>query len=306
MKRMLILLIVVVLLFAAGCGPAAEPIPAPKGEAFEPQKPAEETKAETPGQEEPIEQKEPEEQEEQKEPEEQEEQKEPEEQEEPQALEMAGQEELPAEEAPEEAAPETPQEEAEPEAPAAEETDPSYLEKIAWADQSVFAEPSYDSVFVGTVELAGTYTIVEEAYDEEGNLWGKLKSGIGWIDLTALGADVPVLAGLMDERVLEQPHHIAIVDDSEYMEYLVFRATETLTDVRLTMLMLSESGYTEDSTLHTIPEMTLEKPLVAEVVFYGDFTTYGLTFTDESGTERYFALYISGRNGAPVLQEFEP
>jgi len=192
------------------------------------------------------------------------------------------------------------------EAPASEQTENlPYTIRLSGLI-SIFDQPTYDGCYVQSVGEDGVYTIVEEEPDEEGNLWGKLKSGIGWIDLTALGADVPVLAGLMDERVLEQPHHIAIVDDSEYMEYLVFRATETLTDVRLTMLMLSESGYTEDSTLHTIPEMTLEKPLVAEVVFYGDFTTYGLTFTDESGTERYFALYISGRNGAPVLQEFEP
>jgi len=301
MKRMLILLIVVVLLFAAGCGPAAEPIPAPKGEAFEPQKPAEETKAETPGQEEPIEQ---------KEPEEQEEQKEPEEQEEPQALEMAGQEELPAEEAPEEAAPETPQEEAEPEAPAAEETDPSYLEKIAWADQSVFAEPSYDSVFVGTVELAGTYTIVEEAYDEEGNLWGKLKSGMGWVDLTDIRSEarknVPVSANFAEERLLASGnYHSYVPAEAEYALQIAFRARETLRNVTLCTMVLNETMEPAE-VIYLLDEWNADTPLVAELLFPGDMTCYGLRFTDAAGAERFFILSISGRNGMVCLTESEP
>ena len=197
-----------------------------------------------------------------------------------------------------------PQPEPEPE-PAPEPEPQSYTVRLS-ALIPIFDQPTYDGCYVQCVGEDGVYTIVEEKTDEEGSLWGKLKSGIGWIDLTALEQPTPVLAALMDERILEQPHHIAIVDNSEYMVYLVFAATETLTDVRLTMLQPAQIDYVEESTLHTIPEMTPEKPLVAEVVFYGDFTTYGLTFTDESGTERYFALYISGRNGAPVLQEFEP
>ena len=171
---------------------------------------------------------------------------------------------------------------------------------------SIFDAPSYDGCYVQSVGQDGVYTIVEEQVDGEGNLWGKLKSGVGWVCLTELDAELPVSAGLADAAILQDPHLIVIVDDSEFMEYLVFRANETLSDVRLTSLLPDVGGYTEDCTYDTFPQLTPEKPLVAEVVFYGDFTTYGLSFTDESGTQRHFALYISGRNGAPVLQEYTP
>ena len=171
---------------------------------------------------------------------------------------------------------------------------------------AVFDAPSYDGCYVGSIGEKGVYTIVQEQTDPEGYLWGKLKSGIGWINLSEYHADIPLWAGLGSEALLDFPHHIAVVDDSEYMEYLVFQAKSTLTDVRLISLLPDVGTYTEDSILCTIPELTPDMPLIAQVVFYGDFTTYGLSFTDENGTQRLFAVYISGRNGAPILQEYTP
>ena len=46
---------------------------------------------------------------------------------------------------------------------------------------NIFAEPRYDYTIVDTVWEKGLFTIMEEKEDEEGNLWGKLKSGLGWI-----------------------------------------------------------------------------------------------------------------------------
>ena len=60
---------------------------------------------------------------------------------------------------------------------------------------SIFDGPSYDYTYVQSVGQDGIYTIVEEAYDSEGNLWGKLKSGLGWVLLeeayTASGRTCP-------------------------------------------------------------------------------------------------------------------
>ena len=46
----------------------------------------------------------------------------------------------------------------------------------------IYDSPSYNGEQVQNLPL-GTYTIVEEQYDDNGKLWGKLKSGIGWICL---------------------------------------------------------------------------------------------------------------------------
>ena len=58
-----------------------------------------------------------------------------------------------------------------------------YLETIP-TNQSVYYGPGYAYNYVTYIKTGGIYTIVEEAYDEAGNLWGKLKSGVGWVDLS--------------------------------------------------------------------------------------------------------------------------
>ena len=62
-------------------------------------------------------------------------------------------------------------------------TNSSYTVTLSGSDE-VFKQPSRYSAFVQTIGLSGIYTIVEEAYDDMGNLWGKLKSGIGWVLLS--------------------------------------------------------------------------------------------------------------------------
>ena len=55
-----------------------------------------------------------------------------------------------------------------------------YVQSIS-AGQSIYAGPHYDSGIAMVLGENGIFTIVEEAVDDEGNLWGKLKSGAGWI-----------------------------------------------------------------------------------------------------------------------------
>lgn len=59
-----------------------------------------------------------------------------------------------------------------------------YTITVSWSDQPIYSGPGYEYLYEGTVEIAGVYTIVEESYDGFGNLWGRLKSGAGWIDIT--------------------------------------------------------------------------------------------------------------------------
>ena len=171
---------------------------------------------------------------------------------------------------------------------------------------SIFDAPSFDGRYVRSVGQNGIYTITEEQADEEGNLWGRLKSGVGWVCLSEQAAEIPLLAGLSDASILDAPHHFIHVDDSAFSEYVVFQPNSALTDVIFSALLPDAEGYIAESLCDRIPELTPEKPLIAQVVFYGDFTTYGLSFCDETGIQRYLALYISGRNGAPVLQEYIP
>jgi hypothetical protein len=58
-----------------------------------------------------------------------------------------------------------------------------YLFSVEENAFEIYEGPSYSSAYVQMLP-EGTFTIVEEQYDENNNLWGKLKSGIGWICIT--------------------------------------------------------------------------------------------------------------------------
>ena len=56
---------------------------------------------------------------------------------------------------------------------------------LVWLDvgEIVYEKPYPHSGMTYAIETAADYTIVDETYDEYGNHWGKLKSGIGWVYL---------------------------------------------------------------------------------------------------------------------------
>ena len=185
--------------------------------------------------------------------------------------------------------------------------DGSYLVQIPFADQSIFDAPGYDNYFVQTCEVAGTYTIVEEHLDDEGNLWGKLKSGAGWVDLTEvenrIAENAPVSANYADDLLLESNQYLFFSDtETEYSFLIAIRAYETLSDVRLCNANLfGENGLTE---LYTAEEISPEMPLVANIYLPGDMSAYMLIFKDSEGTEHSYIITSSGRNNTLVFTQY--
>ncbi len=185
-----------------------------------------------------------------------------------------------------------------------------YLQKISSPDQAIYHGPSYDSGLAGTVEIAGTYTIVEEARDAEGNLWGKLKSGAGWVNLTQIREyleNPPLLtAAYADDTLLSGGHYHHYVQPllDEYGVAIVFRAGQTLWDISFFTLNLSES-LEMGELLTTLPELTPDMPFVAEIMFPGDMTMFGIRFTDSLGQVHSYCISISGRDGSVVLSSLE-
>ena len=52
-----------------------------------------------------------------------------------------------------------------------------------YKDLPYYQLPTYNSKINGRITKTTIYTIVDEKYDESGYLWGKLKSGVGWVNL---------------------------------------------------------------------------------------------------------------------------
>lgn len=175
-----------------------------------------------------------------------------------------------------------------------------YLQEVARHDQPIFDTPSYDGAVVDTVQVAGIYTIVEEVTDDEGNLWGKLKSGTGWIDLDdarAFNENIPLLsAGYAHEDLLNTGDYIGCGEDSEFSVALVIHAYDTATDLKLTQVLWTEEGFVDDTVLFTLEELTPRTPLVAKVVFSGDMTMFAVTATAPDGTVQRYILSQNGRN----------
>lgn len=188
--------------------------------------------------------------------------------------------------------------------------DVPYRQRVSRPDEPVFTGPGYDEYCVATVQEAGVYTIVEEAEDDEGHLWGRLKSGLGWIDLTHVRSQEiaawPVSAAYAADCPPKNACHAFWMAEDDTTAWIVLRAYEPLTDVRLVEWDMAEADYADPQTLYVLPELTPDTPLLAGVVFYGDMTTYGLIFTDAAGQQRAFAVSISGRNGMLVLDEILP
>ena len=184
-------------------------------------------------------------------------------------------------------------------APAARE----YTLRIEDPETMIYAGPAFLSGAVAMVEEAGTYTIVEEAQDRDGNTWGRLKSGAGWICLTE-----PALAPIYADYAAESfnAYHAYWSDETDYITSIGFTPAEKLTNVRFGLLDWFETeSWQMAEELYTVDEIDPDHAFLAQVVFWGDMTTYGISFTDADGAERHFAVSISGKDGSLVCQEYQ-
>lgn len=182
--------------------------------------------------------------------------------------------------------------------------DTSYTMKITDPETMVYTGPAFVSGAAAMVGEAGTYTIVEEVTDADGNTWGRLKSGAGWLCLTQ-PPKAPIYADYAAEDF--NTYHAYWSDETDYITAIGFTPAERLTNVKFGLLDWFETeSYQMAEVLYTIDEMDPEHCFLAQVVFWGDMTTYGISFTDESGEARHYAVSISGKDGSLVCTEYEP
>lgn len=189
-----------------------------------------------------------------------------------------------------------------PEDPSAS-ADSSYTIRIGDPDTLIYAQPAFKYGSVALVEEAGVYTIVEEALDADGNTWGRLKSGVGWVCLTE-----PPLAPIHADYAEESfnAYHAYWSDETDFITSIGFTPAETLTDVQFGLLdWFEREQYTMSEVLYTMDELDPEHCFLAQVVFWGDMTTYGISFTDADGEVRHFAVSVSGKDGSLICAEYE-
>lgn len=179
-----------------------------------------------------------------------------------------------------------------------------YLQRVINHDQLIFDAPTYDGNMVATVGQAGTYTIVEEATDSEGNLWGCLKSGLGWIDLTdvrRMEQEPPVLTvAYADHAPLPEDYHSYDGKEDDFNVGILFHAYGKLTNVQLCEGWW-DGEWKDAEPVYSLDVLDESKPLLAQLTFPGDLSMYQITFTDASGVSHSLFLGQSGRNGSLTL-----
>ena len=191
-----------------------------------------------------------------------------------------------------------------PEDPAETTATPPVIVRIDDPETMIYAAPGFVNEVTALVEEAGAYTIVEESTDADGNVWGRLKSGLGWVCLTN-PALMPIYADYAEESF--NAFHAYWCDETDYITSIGFTPAEKLTDVRFGLLDWFETeSWQMAEVLYTMDELDPDHAFLAQVVFWGDMTTYGISFTDADGAERHYAVSISGRDGSLVCTEYKP
>ena len=117
---------------------------------------------------------------------------------------------------------------------------------------------------------------------------------------------IPItLESITKDDVNETDYHVFIKEESEYTQFLLLEPSEEISDISLSLMEITDEGLSVGETIYTLDKLNADKPLAVGVVFYGDFTTYGLSFKGTSGNECNYIIYTSGKDGSVILQEAE-
>ena len=128
---------------------------------------------------------------------------------------------------------------------------------------------------------------------------------IGMLLLTLCGCGGNVNAPMRAEfATTDMPvDNFFIAEDSEYISYILFTAEDKVTDVRVYAMDFAEDGFVPAEELYAADTMKQGETLLGGVVFWGDMTTYGMSFTDSSGAVRSYEMTVSGKDGSLIFAE---
>lgn len=168
------------------------------------------------------------------------------------------------------------------------------------AETPIYKRPGTSSQFVQYVGIDGTYTIMEEARDANGSRWGRLKSGLGWVNVTdplcTPTSRYPVTISQASQSVLGREHYQAYID-VEYSRYVAIQAHDTIYDLKIAFVNGDQPPKEVYSRSLLLPDM----PLVASLSFAGDFYSYTITYTDDAGYSYSHRIYESGMDGSLIV-----
>lgn len=124
------------------------------------------------------------------------------------------------------------------------------------------------------------------------------------------GSDSPVSIHWAEEELKNfKQHDEFTADTSEGQVELLFSTKRDVKDfkvLKLEMQDVDEDGVVSYKTeeIHEQDVFKSDRPLVVKMTFFGDLPTYGISFVDDAGVTRKFAIGMSGRDGSLLLYDF--
>ncbi|MGN0425173.1 MAG: hypothetical protein ACI4FY_07630 [Acetatifactor sp.] len=105
-------------------------------------------------------------------------------------------------------------------------------------------------------------------------------------------------------------YHECILDHSAYATQIGFEVAETVSDVSVLSLSLTdvpESGeLLFDATVeYSLPELTPDMPLVVSAGFGETIPTLGISFLDPNGDRKVYGITMSGEDQSILLNEIQ-
>ena len=183
-----------------------------------------------------------------------------------------------------------------------------YLIKITRADLPHFRGAGYETGFTEYLRTPGTYTVLEEARDSFGNLWGRMKSGAGWLDLTRLEkeeAAAPLIS--ITQELPTGSYHNCTISSDTYAAQITLLTKETVTNVEVFFLDCTD-GYRETAVQYHLDTWTPDTPLLVTAAYYGDMSVYAVRVTDSDGFIHRYAIWenLSGEGAPFTLTTYYP
>lgn len=184
-----------------------------------------------------------------------------------------------------------------------------YYVTVTDKNYPIYETPDASKAPIATVKAAAIYTIMEEVRDDIGNVWGRLKSGAGWIIVTELYKEqiegVEIMVDHAPEYMPEGSDYYVCGDDlSQYAAPFVLYTSDTVTDLQIWELKLADYDHEAVKPIGTWAEWNPDTAVVVLGSFPLDFSAYGVFFTDSNGAVHKYRVLESGEDSSPVLRQY--
>ena len=174
-----------------------------------------------------------------------------------------------------------------------------YLKEVP-AEACIFKGASLDAAFNRTMGSDGTFTIVEEVRDANGQIWGRLKSGAGWVNVTdpfCHGTKAPAVTVSYTGKIMKKSYTYRAGEESgEYVTLLTFMPHQKVYNVKV---MQTHPALDSNKTIIQMAELAPGEAVVVGVMLM-DFNEFYISYQDDQGKTGH-AYVVQNYADGPAL-----